>query len=206
MPLCMNRSWHLGFLSSHGGSSMRAIVSAILRGDLAAQARVVISNNSDAPALDFARAMGVPAVHMSQTKLGNARDIDSAIAEALASHGVELVILSGYLRKLGPSTLCRYRGRILNIHPALLPGYGGTGMYGRRVHEAVIAGGEAVSGVSIHIVDGIYDHGPVIARREVRVEAGDTTETLAQRIEMLEPLFFVETLRRLTEGSLALPE
>jgi phosphoribosylglycinamide formyltransferase 1 len=202
----MNRGWHLGFLSSHGGSSMRAIVSAILRSDLAAQARVVISNNSDAPALVFARTMGVSAVHMSQTKLGNTRDIDSAIAETLASHGVELVICSGYLRRLGPITLGRYRGRILNIHPALLPGFGGTGMYGRRVHEAVIAAGEAVSGVSIHVVDDMYDHGPVIARCEVPVKAGDTPETLAQRIEMLEPSFFLETLRRLTEGSLSLPE
>jgi phosphoribosylglycinamide formyltransferase 1 len=202
----MNRGLRLGFLSSHGGSSVRAILNAIRSGDLAGQACVVIRNNGDAPALAFARTMGVPAVHMSQTKLGNAGDVDAAISETLARHGVELVILSGYLRKLGPTTLARFRSRVLNIHPALLPRYGGKGMYGRRVHESVIAARDPVSGVSIHVVDDRYDHGPVIARCEVPVEAGDTSETLAQRIESRGPCFFVETLRRINEGALVLPD
>jgi phosphoribosylglycinamide formyltransferase 1 len=196
----------LGFLCSHGGGSMRAILAAIESGDLAAQACVVISNNGDAPALALARSAGVPAVHLSQTRLGDAGDVDAAIAETLARHGVGLVILSGYLRKLGPQTLARFHGRILNIHPALLPRYGGKGMYGRRVHEAVIAAGEGVSGASIHVVDEHYDHGPVIARCEIPIEPGDTPETLAGRIESREPSFFVETLRRIGEGALVLPE
>jgi phosphoribosylglycinamide formyltransferase-1 len=201
----MTRGLQLGFLSSHGGSSMRGILTAIQAGNLAAHARIVISNNGDAPALDFARTMGVPAIHLSQKTLGTTGNIDSATAAALANHGVELVVLSGYLRKLGPITLTRYRGCILNIHPSLLPRYGGRGMYGRRVHEAVIAARETMSGVSIHIVDDIYDHGEIIARHEVPVELGDTPETLAHRIEALEPSFFVETLRRLADFSLKLP-
>ncbi len=195
----------LGFLASHGGSSMKAIVDAIARGTLRAGAGVVISNNADAPALAHARALGIAAAHLSQTQLGSAEAVDRAIAETLAAHGVELVVLSGYLRKLGPVTLGRYRNRILNIHPGRLPEYGGRGMYGRHVHEAVIAAGERRSGIAIHLVDEEYDHGPVIAARDVQVEPGDTPETLAARIQALEPEFFVDTLRRIAAGRLALP-
>lgn len=195
----------LGFLASHGGSSMRAILAAIRSGRLAAEARLVISNNAEAPALAHAREAGVPSLHLSQTKLGAGADVDRAIAAALARHGVELVVLSGYLRKLGPAVLARYRGRILNIHPGLLPRYGGKGMFGRHVHEAVIAAGETRSGITIHIVDEHYDHGPVLAERQVPVETGDTPETLAQRIQAQEPEFFVETLRHVAEGTLTLP-
>lgn len=195
----------LGFLASHGGSSMKAILAAIRSGRLSAEARVVISNNGDAPALAFAREAGVPAFHLSQTRLGPAGDVDRAIADALAAAGAELLVLSGYLRKLGPVTLARFRGHILNIHPGPLPAYGGPGMYGRQVHEAVIAAGERVSGITIHLVDEEYDHGPAVARREVAVEPDDTPTTLAARIQALEPEFFVETLCRIAEGTLTLP-
>jgi phosphoribosylglycinamide formyltransferase 1 len=149
--------------------------------------------------------LGIPSYHLSQTKLGACADLDRTIAETLAACGAELVVLSGYLRKLGPRTLDTYRSRILNIHPALLPRHGGRGMYGRRVHEAVIALGERVSGITIHLVDEEYDCGKVIARWEVPVEVEDTPATLAKRIEALEPQFFVETLRRIADGTLKLP-
>jgi phosphoribosylglycinamide formyltransferase 1 len=194
----------LGFLASHGGSSMKAILDAIADGKLRASAAVVISNNADAPALAYAGALGVPTYHLSETRLGGAATADRAIAETLAARGAELVVLSGYLRKVGPLTLARYRGRILNIHPGPLPRYGGPGMYGRHVHEAVIAAGERMSGITIHIVDGEYDHGPVIARRDVAVVPGDTAAGLAVRIQALEPAFFVETLCRIAAGELTL--
>ena len=194
----------LGFLASHGGSSMKAIIAAIRRGELATEARIVIANNADAPALQHAREAGVPALHLSQSKLGPSGDIDRTIAEALAAAGVDLVVLSGYLRKLGPATLARFRGRILNIHPGPLPKYGGQGFHGIRVHEAVLAAGERASAITIHLVDEEYDHGPVVARREVAVEPGDTPATLAARIQTLEPEFFVETLRAIADGRLKL--
>jgi phosphoribosylglycinamide formyltransferase-1 len=124
----------------------------------------------------------------------------------LDAAGVELVILSGYLRRLGPRTLARYRNRIINIHPGLLPDFGGEGMYGRRVHEAVIQAGVGESGATIHAVDEIYDHGPVIARRAVPVLAGDTPDALEARVTAMEPEFFVETLRAIAAGDLALPD
>ena len=195
----------LGFLASHGGSSMTAIIAAIRRGELPAEARLVISNNADARALAHARAAGVPALHLSQSKLGPEADVDHAIAEALANAGVDLVVLSGYLRKLGPNTLARFRGRVLNIHPGPLPKYGGHGFYGMRVHEAVLAAGERASAITIHVVDEDYDHGPVVARWAVPVEPGDTPASLGARVQTQEPEFFVETLKAIAGGRLKLP-
>src|SRR5207237_1124805 len=130
---------------------------------------------------------------------------DRTLRDALEAAGVELVVLSGYLRQLGPQTLARYRGRVLNIHPGPLPDFGGHGMYGRRVHEAVIAAGAPQSGACIHVVDEEYDHGPVVARRAVPVRPDDTPEALEARVTALEPGFFVETLQRIAEGRLQLP-
>lgn len=193
----------LGFLASGAGSSAQAILGAIRSGGLEAEARLMVSNNKSAPALEFARQAGIEALCIpTQADPGAA---DAALCEALVSHGVELVVLSGYLRRLGPKTLGRYAGRVLNIHPGPLPRFGGHGMYGRRVHEAVLAAGAEASGVAIHVVDEEYDHGPVIASRSVPVEPGDTVESLEARVRAAEPEFFVQTLQRIASGELALP-
>lgn len=192
----------LGFLASNSGTSMRAIVGAIQAGELEAEARLVVSNKKDSAALAFAASAG-----LAHRFIGTVKDpeaADARLLKALRAEGVELIVLSGYLRKLGPKTLAAYAGRILNIHPALLPDFGGEGMYGRRVHEAVIASGVKTSGCAIHLVDGEYDHGAVIARREVPVLQGDTPETLEARVMAAEPAFFVETLRAIAEGRLKL--
>jgi phosphoribosylglycinamide formyltransferase-1 len=193
----------LGFLASGAGSSARAIVEAIRRGELAAEARLIVSNNKGAAVLDFARDAGIP--HQCIATQANPAAADASLAFALGAAGVELIVLSGYLRQLGPVTLGRYAGRVLNIHPGPLPEFGGHGMYGRRVHEAVIAAGVAESGIAIHLVDEEYDRGPVIARRSVEVRPGDTAEELEGRVRALEPGFFVETLQRIAGGDLALP-
>lgn len=193
----------LGFLASGNGSSARAVIRAIEAGALAAEARLLVSNNRSAPALAFAVEAGVPALCIPTQ--GDPQAADARLAEALASHGVELVVLSGYLRQLGPRTLGRYAGRVLNIHPGPLPQFGGHGMYGRRVHEAVIAAGASESGACIHLVDEEYDRGPVIARRAVPVEPGDTAATLEARVTAVEPQFYVETLRQIAEGAIVLP-
>ena len=184
---------------------MRAIVKAIEDGRLDAKPCVVISNNGDSPALGFAREHDIPAVHLSAKKLGSEFDCDHEIADTLRRHDVNLVILSGYMRKLGSETLTRYKGRILNIHPGPLPKFGGQGMYGRHVHEAVVAAGEAMSGITIHLVDEQYDQGPIVARKDVPVQNGDTGETLGRRVQALEPEFFVATLQQIASGTLELP-
>lgn len=199
----ISRPLKLGFLASGNGSSARAIVAAIKAGELAAEARLLISNNKSAPALAFAAEEGVPALAIPTQ--ADPEAADARLAEAIAAHGVEIVVLSGYLRQLGPKTLRRYAGRVLNIHPGPLPAFGGHGMYGRRVHEAVIAGGAPESGICIHLVEEEYDRGPVIARRTVSLEAGDTAQTLEARVTAQEPGFYLETLRKLISGELRLP-
>jgi phosphoribosylglycinamide formyltransferase-1 len=193
----------IGFLASGSGSSARALTAAMEAGELAGEARLLVSNNRSAAALDFARAHGIAALCIP-TK-DDPDDADAKIAAAMAEHGVELIVMSGYLRRLGPKTLTRYAGRILNIHPGPLPDFGGEGMYGRRVHEAVLAAGVPQSGIVIHLVDEEYDHGAAVARRSIPVMAGDTAETLEARVRAAEPGFFVETLQRLARGDLRLP-
>jgi phosphoribosylglycinamide formyltransferase-1 len=194
----------IGFLASGSGSSARAIIAACEAGDLAAEPVLMVSNNKSAPALEFAREHGVPGLCVPTQPDPDAAD--ARLAETLAAHGVELVVMSGYLRRLGPRTIARFAHRVLNIHPGPLPTFGGEGMYGRRVHEAVVAAGLSESAVTIHLVDEEYDHGPTVAVHRTLLEPGDTAETLEARIRAAEPGFFVETLQRLTRGELKLPD
>jgi phosphoribosylglycinamide formyltransferase 1 len=194
----------IGLLASNNGASMRAIIGAIEAGQLDAEARIVVSNRREAPALDFARAHRVP-VRVIATR-ADPEAADAALAQALGEAGVELVVLSGYLRKLGPKTLAAYENRILNIHPALLPSFGGEGMYGRRVHEAVAASGVPATGVTVHLVDEAYDHGAVVAQLEIPLQPGEGADAIEGKVTAAEPRFFVEVLRRLADGSLKLPK
>jgi phosphoribosylglycinamide formyltransferase-1 len=200
----ISRPLKLGFLASGNGSSAEAIVDAIAARTLAAEARLLVSNRKAAPALIWAAARGVPALAIPTINDPDAADV--ALADAMTDHGVEIIVLSGYLRRLGPVTLSRYGGRIVNIHPGPLPQFGGEGMYGARVHQAVLAAGLAESAVVIHLVDEEYDHGPELARRGVPTSAGDTPQTLEERVKALEPAFFVETLQRIAAGQLDLPD
>ena len=193
----------LGFLGSDNGSSARAIIGAIQAGELAAEARLAVSNRRDAPLLDWAASQGVPTCLIPTAS--NPDEADGKLAEAMRSHGVELIIMSGYLRRLGPRTLWRYAGRVLNIHPGPLPEFGGQGMYGRKVHEAVLAAKRLESAIVIHLVDEEYDHGPEIARRIIDIAPSDTPESLEETIKLREPAFFVETLQRIARGDLRLP-
>ena len=194
----------LGFLASHGGSNVQAIIDACGAGELHAEPRVVISNNSRSEVLRRAAREGVPGFHLSSKTHPRPENLDAAIEGVLADHGVELVVLAGYMRKLGPRVLGRYRGRVLNVHPALLPAYGGHGMYGERVHAAVLAAGERVTGVTVHLVDEEYDQGPIVAQAEVPVLEGDTVESLRLRVLRREHELYPETLQRIAAGEIEL--
>ena len=195
----------LGFLASHGGSNVQAIVDACRAGELHAEPRVVISNNSGSEVLRRTARECVPGFHLSSRTHPCPEDLDAAIEGVLADHGVELVVLGGYMRMLGPRVLGRYRRRVLNVHPALLPAYGGRGMYGERVHAAVLAAGERVTGVTVHLVDEEYDQGPIVAQAEVPVLDGDTVESLRQRVLRREHELYPETLQKIATGEIVLP-
>lgn len=195
----------LGFLASGSGTNMQAILDASRSGRLSqVEPVVVISNNSSSGALQRSSAAGLPTYHLSSATHPEPRALDEAIATALTDHDVSVVALAGYMKMIGPVTLARFRGRILNIHPALLPKYGGRGFYGRAVHEAVLAAGETESGVTVHVVDEVYDHGPILAQTRVPVFTGDTPNSLAARVLEQEHTLYTETLQRIAMGEIFL--
>ncbi|MBV8594578.1 MAG: phosphoribosylglycinamide formyltransferase [Caulobacteraceae bacterium] len=189
----------LGFLASGNGSSLRAIVAAIEAGDLDGEARLVVSNRREAPALAFAREHRIATMHIPTAV--DPAGADARLTGAMTDAGADTIVLSGYLRRLGPVTLAAFEGRILNIHPALLPAHGGEGYYGRRVHESVIAAGDRISGATVHLVDGEYDHGAILAQARLELAPGETAESLERRVMALEPGLFVETLRRMATAA-----
>jgi phosphoribosylglycinamide formyltransferase 1 len=197
---------NLAFFASHRGSNMQAVLQACKDGRLSARPCVVISNNGQAEALQRAKQEGLPAYYLSIKTHPEPERLDEAILQTLQVYQPDLVILAGYLRKLGAKTLAHYQGRIINIHPALLPKYGGQGMYGIHVHEAVLAAGEQETGVTIHLVDEEYDHGEIIAQCRVPVGEQDTVEALAQRVLACEHAFLVSTLQQILAGAIVLPK
>ena len=194
----------LGSLASGGGTNLQAIIDAAASGELHADVAVVISNNSTSGALRRARNAGILGFHLSGDTHPEDAALDSAILGTLQDHGVDVVVLAGYMKMLGPAVLSRYEGRVLNVHPALLPKFGGKGMYGRRVHEAVLAAGDSITGATVHVVDSEYDHGPVVAQSEVPVLPGDTVESLRARVLQREHGLLVETLQKVASGEIDL--
>jgi phosphoribosylglycinamide formyltransferase-1 len=190
----------IAVLASHAGTVLQAIIDGCQDGRLKADVCLIVSNNSRSGAAQRAERHAIPFRHLSGQTHADPDALDIAILDALTAHSTDLVFLAGYMKKLGPRTLAHYRGRIFNTHPALLPHFGGLGMYGARVHAAVLASGEAVTGVSVHRVEGEYDTGPVVAQCEVPVLPGDDVETLSARVQARERLFVVETLALLVNG------
>jgi phosphoribosylglycinamide formyltransferase-1 len=188
---------NLGILASHRGTNFQAIIDACNEGILNAKITVAISNNSNALALGRAKEAGIPAFHLSGNTHPGPNELDSAILETLTSHDVDLVVLVGYLKKLGTRTLAHFDHRIVNIHPALLPSYGGKGMFGTKIHQAVLDNKESETGITMHYVDGEYDTGDIIAQVRVPVSQSDTVSTLENKILQHEHQFLIATLIQL---------
>ena len=195
---------NLGFMVSHGGSNMQAVLEAISKGKLNANPCVLISNNSNSQAIEKAKYYGFPYYHISQKIYPDIDELDEIILNTLKKHSVEYLLLLGYMKKLGKKTLQEYTGRILNIHPALLPKYGGVGMYGKYVHEAVLKNKEKITGITIHLVDNDYDTGKIINKCTVNVLENDSIESLSQRVLKKEHEFLVETLVKISNNEIIL--
>jgi phosphoribosylglycinamide formyltransferase-1 len=190
----------LAVLASGGGSNLQAIIDATERGEIDARVILVISNNSDCGALARAGKHDIEALHLSGRQFPGQAEFDAGLLEALAEHEVDLVILAGYMKLLSPTVVKAYRNRILNIHPALLPCFGGREMYGMRVHQAVIESGAKFSGVTVHVVDEKYDHGPIVAQRVVPVLQDDTAESLAERVLIQEHKIYPQVIQLFAEN------
>ena len=196
---------NIAVLASGEGTTLQAVLDACASGRLAARVGVVISNNRTAGALRRARAAGVPARHLSGLSAGGEAALDRALCATLVEYASDWVLLAGYMKRLGPATLARFAGRIINTHPALLPEFGGQGMYGMNVHRAVLAAGRTVSGASVHFVDADYDSGALIAQVRVAVEGADSAESLARRVQAAERELVVGVLAEAAAGRLKPP-
>ncbi len=187
-------------LASGEGSNFEALVRASRNGALDAEICGLITNRTQIPALDKAERLGIPAAAITPKTFSQRAEWDAAVLKALQAWGAEWVVLAGFLTLIGPKVLEAFSGRVVNIHPALLPDFGGEGMYGRRVHEAVIAAGAKKSGITIHLVSAEYDRGRILAQVSVAVESHDTAASLAARVRDLEHKHYPRVLNDLVHG------
>lgn len=191
-----NSPIRIAVLASGSGTNFQAIVDKIASGQLNARVMVLICNNRNAFVLERARQVGIRAEHWSETLAGSRKEFVEGLLRTLRESKVELIVLAGYMKLLPEEVVREYHGRILNIHPALLPKFGGQGMYGMFVHEAVIAARETESGATIHFVDAEYDRGPVFLQRTVPVLPNDTPESLRERVLKLEHELLPEAIAK----------
>ncbi len=193
---------NIAIFASGRGSNFQAILNAIDTGVLPARVAVLISNNSDAGAVEIARARRIQTSHLSQKMFPSEEALAEAMLNVLSLQRSELLVLAGYMKKIPLQVIRRYRNRIVNIHPALLPLFGGAGMYGHFVHEAVIASGMKVSGATVHLVDEEYDRGPIVMQKTVDIYRDDTPDLLAAKVLKIEHEIYPFALKAFAEGKI----
>lgn len=194
----------LAVFASGGGSNFAAILDAIEKGALPARCVLLVSDRDGAGALERARAAAVPTAVCAPRDFADEDAYGAALLSLLDAHSADFIALAGFLKKIPPSVVRAFAGRIVNIHPALLPAFGGHGLYGRRVHEAVLTAGVRTSGATVHLVDEHYDTGPIVAQTVVPVLPGDTPDTLAARVLAEEHRLYPHALRLFAEGRVRL--
>jgi phosphoribosylglycinamide formyltransferase-1 len=196
-------SLRLAIFASGAGSTAQTVFDACAGGRIDGEVVLVLSNNADAPVLERAAAAAIPTVHLSRRTHPDPEALDRAHLAAVRGAGAGHVLLAGYMRKLGPAMLAAYAGRIYNTHPALLPAYGGRGMYGDRVHAAVLADREALTGATVHLVTEDYDAGPIVRAVEVPVLPDDDVAALGDRVRAAERELVVAVLAELAHDCAA---
>ena len=190
----------LALFASGGGSNVGAVLDAVDAGRLDAEPVVLVTDRDGIGALGRAEARGVPTVTLPPARFEDEAAFADALLDAL--EGADAVALAGYLKKVPNAVIRAFRHRVLNVHPSLLPAFGGAGWYGRRVHQGVLDYGCRVSGATVHLVDGDYDTGPIVLQEAVRVKPGDTAEALAARVLAVEHRIFPRALQLLAQDRL----
>lgn len=190
-------------VSGHGrGSNMQAIIDACNNGGIDGRVSVVIGTKYDAPAMERARSQNIKTVEIVPKGFASNDEYGKRILDVLSESNVDLLCLAGYMRILPPEVVKKFRNRIMNIHPGLIPLFCGKGMYGEHVHQAAIDYGVKVSGCTVHFVDEEYDTGPIILQKVVPVEEGDTADTLAARVLIQEHIAYPEAVQLFAQGRL----
>lgn len=195
-----DRALKLAVFASGRGSNFKAILEAVHRDALQLDVVLCLSDREDAGALEYAVQHGVPSRVIQPKSFASEPDCANAMLRALEEHEVNFIALAGYMRKIAPAVTAAYNNRIVNIHPALLPAFGGKGMYGRRVHEAVIEYGVHWTGATVHLVDDQYDNGPIVLQEPVPVLAGDNPDDVAARVLEVEHRLYPAALRLFADG------
>jgi len=192
----------IGVLISGSGTNLQSIIDNIENGKINGKITVVISNKSDAYGLERAKQHNIDAVFVNQKEYENFEMYNDAIIEELEKHGVEVVVLAGYLKILSGKFIEMYKNRIINIHPSLIPSFCGKGYYGLKVHEAAVNYGVKLSGATVHFVDEEADTGPIIMQEAVEVDFDDTAETLQQKVLKIEHKILPLAVKYYCEGKL----
>ncbi len=207
MPSPRQAPLRLALFASGGGTNFTAIQREIEAGQLAATVACLVVNRSECGAAEFAEQCGIPVLHFPNRYFGEDVPQAEEVVQALQEREVDYVVLAGFLRLIPRQLLAAFPNRILNIHPALLPAFGGKGMYGTRVHQAVWASGATVSGATIHFIDEQFDHGPILLQEAVELDRlQDTPETIQQKVLAVEHRLYTRALRLLTEYNVELKE
>ncbi len=196
----MNSGARIAVFISGGGSNLQSLIDASVAGELSGEIVLVISNKDKAYGLERARKAGIDTFVYRAKNYPSKDDAHRDLLEMLDSYKVEYIALAGFLKLLPAPLVKKYRHKITNIHPALLPKYGGKGMFGHYVHEAVLAAKDSESGATVHLVDEIYDHGEILLQKKVPVKSDDTPDTLAARVLKIEHQIYPEALDKLIKG------
>lgn len=189
--------------ASGGGSNFQALIDRREAGDLQVDLALLIGNNSAAFAFERARKHGVPGLHIAPSRFPDEPSYVARLLGVLKDHRIDCIALAGYMKKIPGQVVAAYSNRIVNIHPALLPAFGGPGLYGEKVHQAVLDSGAKVSGITIHFVDDVYDHGPIIFQATVPVLDDDDAHSLAERVLAVEHASYWKVLAAVSSGRIA---
>jgi phosphoribosylglycinamide formyltransferase-1 len=190
----------LAIFASHSGTTAQAVIDALRDGRIDGEAVLVICNNPDAAVLGRAAAAGIPSVVLNSRTHPDPAALDAAVLAAVRGAGATHILLAGYMKKLGAPTVAAFEGRVFNSHPALLPAFGGQGMYGDRVHAAVLAADIAQTGATVHRVTNDYDAGEIVAQVEVPVLADDDVAALGERVRAAERALLIEVLAEIARA------
>ncbi len=191
--------------ASGRGSNLQAIINAIEEKRLDCEIAFVLSNNSDSGALEIARKKYIPAIHLSE-KVFHKNSFEESLIDVLDEFKPDLIVLAGYMKLIPESIIKKYRNRMINIHPALLPKYGGIGMYGMNVHRAVYESGDKFSGVTIHIVNENYDEGKILFQKKVDISDCASPEEIAEKVLLIEHSVYPEVIQSIITGKIKLED
>ncbi|MFO7889608.1 MAG: phosphoribosylglycinamide formyltransferase [bacterium] len=190
----------LAVFASGRGSNFSAILDKIKQGALDADVKLLVTNNKNAGAVKTALVHKIPFVFIKRSMFNNRQDFVEKMLMILKEHRITFIALAGYMKKIPSEVITEFKNKITNIHPALLPCFGGKGMYGHHVHEKVLESGCKVTGVTVHLVDDKYDHGPIVAQKCVEVKNDDTAKSLADSVLKVEHQIYSEVLQFFAEN------